>query len=487
MSTSSFQEIAKNKFVYICLAIFILVRLFFVFGFKADISDIDLYARYGFEQKYADSLNMNLYEFHERNADEHIKKNPGSVDESSRIIEYPPLAVTWITLPNIFLKLDKNAPVQDAYNTYVSEYSYMYKIFCFVADLACFLFLVFVCGRVYGARQAIVRALVLIIFGIILIHVFYDRLDIILGELIAVSLALLILDRNYLFSFFILSIGINFKLIPLLLIPLWLLGSLPSEYFSDLFDRQKIAGKAIALLQRICMLLLMIAAIAVPYYLVYGDKAYAFLAYHTERGVQIESLYSSLMLFINCFINLNVHVFYSFKADNISTTISDFFLQISTPLVIVSFLLLTAYTFFTFKRNALTLKDERKWNRGQNMAGAHRDIFILLAALFVSVSILFSKVFSPQYLLWIVPLVMLFPFTKENNIVSSLSFASLFAASVVTTAIFPYLYYSDVAIKTGPTPLGTFLLIAKNLLFAFFILVLFIQIRRRKRAKERLK
>lgn len=487
MSNSTVREIVKNKFIYICLALFILVRLFFIFGFKAAISDIDLYARYGFEQACADSLHMSLYDFHEKNADENIKKNPGSMDESSRIIEYPPLAVTWITLPNVFLKLNENAPIQDAFETYVSEYYYMYKIFCFVADLACFLILIFVCGRLYGARQTIVRALVLIIFGMTLLHVLYDRLDIILGELIVVSLALLILNRNYLFSFFILSIGINFKLIPLFLVPLWLLGALPSEYFSDLFNRQKIARKAVALLQRICVMLLLIALVAVPYYLVYGGKAYKFLAYHIDRGVQIESLYSSLMLFINCFIDLNVEISYTFKADNISTTVSDFFLQVSTPLVIISFLLMIAYTFFTFERNAMKLKDERKLNRGQNIASANRDIFILLSALFLSVSILFSKVFSPQYLLWIIPLAMIFPFKKENKIVSSLSFASLFAVNIAATAIFPYLYYSDVVIKTGSTPLGTFMLITKNLLFVFFILVLFIQMRTFKRVKERLK
>ncbi len=487
MSNSTFREILRNKFIYACLALFVLVRLFFVFGFKADISDIGLYAQYGFEQASADSLGMSLYDFHQKNADENIRENPGLIDESSRIIEYPPLAVTWITLPNIFIKPDQYASLQAAFDAYAAEYYYIYKLLCFAVDLAFILILVFVCGRVYGAKQTVIRMLAIIILGFTLIHVFYDRLDIILGELIAVSLALLILNKNYLFSFFILSIGINFKLIPLLLVPLWLLGSLPSEYFSDLFDRRKIAVKIIALIKRFCVMLLAIAAIALPYYLAYGGKAYDFLAYHMERGVQIESLYSSLMLFIDCFVDLDVRIFYAFKADNISTTISGFFLQASTPLAAISFLLLLAYAFFTFERNAMKLKDERKTNRGLNLASANRDIFILLTALFLSVSILFSKVFSPQYLLWIVPLAMLFPFRKENKILSSLSFASLFAVSVATTAIFPYLFYSDVVIKTGPTPLGTFMLIMKNLLFVFFILVLFIQVRACRREKERMK
>ena len=79
--------------------------------------------------------------------------------------------------------------------------------------------------------------------------------------------------------------------------------------------------------------------------------------------------------------------------------------------------------------------------------------------------ILFTKVGSPQYLLWIAPLVPLLPLGGSDRKLAVL----LVAGMVVTTLIFPCQYaqvrgelVDDEPTWAGPTPFGYALLIAKS-------------------------
>jgi hypothetical protein len=68
----------------------------------------------------------------------------------------------------------------------------------------------------------------------------------------------------------------------------------------------------------------------------------------------------------------------------------------------------------------------------------------------------FSKIFSPQYLLILVPFVALAPYSGKVHIVFSIVFA---AVCLLSTIIFPYYYLTDI-IK-GPSWVGLVLIVSR--------------------------
>jgi hypothetical protein len=92
--------------------------------------------------------------------------------------------------------------------------------------------------------------------------------------------------------------------------------------------------------------------------------------------------------------------------------------------------------------------------------------------LFLMLFIATNKVFSPQYLLWLAPLVCLIPFRGRRR---SLFVWTFLLVCVLTTILFPFLFLADLvgpgAAETvpltinDPTPRLATLLVIRNLLF----------------------
>jgi hypothetical protein len=91
-----------------------------------------------------------------------------------------------------------------------------------------------------------------------------------------------------------------------------------------------------------------------------------------------------------------------------------------------------------------------------------------------------SKVFSPQYLLWLLPLAPLLPSRMARGL--------FILTAAVTTLVFPYFYENVAAWLTnpvtremyarGPTTFGKLLLVSRNVLFLLFAIVVFRDARR---------
>ena len=102
------------------------------------------------------------------------------------------------------------------------------------------------------------------------------------------------------------------------------------------------------------------------------------------------------------------------------------------------------------------------------------------------IAVVFNKVFSPQYLLWLLPLVALVPYRR---LARRLFLYAFLLACALTTVLFPYLYYSDLVgldfapphrWVRGPSTLGVVLLCGRNLLMLGLVVAMMIAAARRR-------
>src|SRR5262249_3448147 len=123
-------------------------------------------------------------------------------------------------------------------------------------------------------------------------HLLCDRLDLLLALLVVLSLVLLLSRLHYAWSFAVLALAVNFKLVPLVLAPVWVIGSLPADREGTLFRPRVL----LALATRVALLSGMVIAGFLPFYLLEGDRCLGFLTYHRARGLEIGSIWGSLLL-----------------------------------------------------------------------------------------------------------------------------------------------------------------------------------------------
>src|SRR5205823_670553 len=83
------------------------------------------------------------------------------------------------------------------------------------------------------------------------------------------------------------------------------------------------------------------------------------------------------------------------------------------------------------------------WLRFLRSSASDRDL-ILAGAASVAVAIAFAKVFSPQYLLWLAPLVVVIPGRRRAAL------AGLFAACALTAWVFPTHWLGLLSLHWGP-------------------------------------
>lgn len=181
-----------------------------------------------------------------------------------------------------------------------------------------------------------------------------------------------------------------------------------------------------------------VALFFVPAMLLAGGQFGESFAYHAQRGLQVESVGASVLMQLG-WIQEIVFEFGAFEARGRGT---DFASSISLPIT-AALLGLTALVMY------------RQYRAGRLDAG----LFPRYAAALVLAFMLGSKVLSPQYMIWLLPLI---PLAAPG--LAGLGVSTLFlAACWLTTQIFP-VHYSDLLSLRSP---GPELLLARNTLLAF--------------------
>lgn len=409
----SFSKLA----LIIIVGFFLLSRFFVAEIYEAMGSDTYLYADRALMFRTAIQEHKTVYEL------------------SPITIEHPPLAVLWMAAPMILVHAPGTSEtlVNPARVSWLSMFKFWYYLF----DVFIFLILLYLFLKPTKFLKVQSSGLILyLIMGLLLLNFIYDRMDLWQGGLIFLAFILLLSRRSWRWSFFILALAINFKLIPILLVPLFILGSLPvlsGQYFSlKNFFHQKFVWP---LIKRALFLLMIGVLIFLPFYLWGGLPTFDFFYYHLDRGLQLESFFSSLIL-VAAWFGLPAHVTHSFGSFNLASNVSDWLARFSGVAVVI-FIIFIIYFFWRLLRKYFLSHTQTKASSpATNLAQLQPKIFLNLLIATLIGSMIFAKVLSPQYLLWVLPFFALLDFNFKKNAWAAILFV---LACSLTNLIYPYL------------------------------------------------
>jgi hypothetical protein len=439
-------------------------------------TDVNLYAQYAAECQAAERQEVSFYDLHRQRVDERIRHNTpaqAAALAEYRSVEYPPVAVTLMTVPAWLI----DAPFEEEQGTgqqprYARAYTWMMAGF----DCAVLALVVFLVCRLFPLEtpfEQFERCLAYCLCTWPLYGVLYSRLDLGVALLVTAALALLVLRVHWSLSFAILAIAIHFKLMPVVLAPLWIVASLPAGALHGSW-REMIHGVVL----RTGVLAVFGLAILMPYAVMDGPAVLEFLGYHRERGIEIESTWASLLLPFKYF-GQSWEVYHSHGSVNVRSPLSPLMASLAMP--VLAGLLAVATGMF--------VGVVKKKGTGHVVRSIHTDnltiaqrwprLVAAFAMLLLLISIVANKVFSPQYLLWLLPLVPLVDFGARGR---RLFFAGMFAVCFLTMRIFPDCFVGEIVwvasstgglqVFDGPTRYGAFLLLMRNALCVVLTAVL---------------
>ena len=272
--------------------------------------------------------------------------------------------------------------------------------------------------RLGGSRAWILPAATFALAALLLYPVAVTRYDAVVALTLGLAVFFATLGGRYLpLAYASLGLGTAAKLVPLLaVLPLAL-------------TRRGVA--------RGCgVFLAVVALFFVPFALLGGRGLLQSFAYQAERGLQVESLAASVLMFLHSAESIVFeHGAFEVRGEGAGLATS------LTPLLT---LLLLAVTGFAM------------WWEFRRCGGLGVGAFPRHAAALILAFMLGSRVLSPQYLIWLLPLVPV----SAGGLVGTIICVLFLATCFTTTLVFP-IHYADLLSFRYP---GPELLVARNLL-----------------------
>lgn len=287
-------------------------------------------------------------------------------------------------------------------------------------------------GRVRTATVIGVIALTPLILGTLV----QTRYDLVLSALLG-WMAVAALHDRFGWAWTLLTLAIAVKLVPVLLIPvlvLWHLQRRPGR--GALIG---VAGSAVG-----------VALTFAPFFAIAPTATWRLFAYHLDRPAEVESLGASIAQLVG----LDYLRVQSYGSDNVTGAVADAFAALSTLLLAVAVAAVALWTW-------------RALRRGPDDAGA-----VLVAALAATLvaSVLLGKVISPQYMVWLLPFVLV-----GAGRWGRVAIAATVVAMALTQLVFPPLFSS--LTERGAT-LPVWLLFARNVLVVVVLIAVWPRCRR---------
>ena len=279
------------------------------------------------------------------------------------VMEYPPFALVFFAIPRLF------ADTPWGYNVaYVAEVLVFMVIgLLLVSRLA---------ERMgHDPKKAMLAYAILML---LMLEFVVDRYDIFPAVLTLASFYVFA-SKRYGLACLLLSVGAMTKLYPAVLFPLYFLYLAHGRQWRD-------AVMSCVVFFGTCVLVVAVAWIINP------ELITNFLSYHTDRPLQIESVPASIVYLLSMFGLTDVWIQpfadpNSFGSDNLMGPLPDAVAPLMVPLMVI--LILAVYAYYSVMRSR----------------GAGDDDLRLMGLAAVAVLMLFmvaNKVFSSQYLIWII-------------------------------------------------------------------------------------
>lgn len=157
---------------------------------------------------------------------------------------------------------------------------------------------------------------------------------------------------------------------------------------------RRVAARSLLAAAGVCL------AVSLPFIVADPSTAFAYLTYHSDRGIQVESVAAGFYMLADKLFPGDLHVEFSYGSDNLVGPGPDGiapYMNLVLGAVLVLFVLAIAVK---ASRSRLDRQD------GSDLFGA---VCVAMVMLFIA----FSKVYSAQYVIWIL---MLLPFTQAASI-----------------------------------------------------------------------
>jgi hypothetical protein len=362
------------------LVLFLVTRIILLSVDAPDSTLLGVNVQYAFEVQRAALLGLPFYRLHAINrADE----DPQS-SQVERQVEYPPLAIFWMTVPTWFIDpVPKAGLVPDSLQAAAKQAN---RIAMFLVDLCGF-------GLLWWMGAAAAPLAIYAVAGLLLFPLLYDRMDLLLGVLLLAAIAAIARKLPDWVPLVVLAVAINFKLTPLVLIPVFVLGTMPAGTLGS--------WKAIA--RRAALVAVFTAGIFLPFFIRDGMPTLGFLQYHAARGLQLEAMWSTIPDTLAALFRVPAQVVFQYGAFEVQSGITGAWLVLSSVAMAAVIPLLC----FIF------------WKLVHTEGAARLPLISNCSATFLLAAILCSKVFSPQYLLWVAPLIALWEGRKQWLVWSS--------------------------------------------------------------------
>jgi uncharacterized membrane protein len=323
----------------------------------------------------------------------------GSLPYRDFIFEYPPFSLLFFILPRL---------VTSSYGIYSVLYQAEVAIFDLVG-----VFVVFDIARRLGTapwKSLTVYTAAILAMGPITALQF----DIIPAIMVLLALYFFLLGKHKT-SWALIALGTMTKIYPVVVAPVLLI------YYFRSREYEKIRSGIITF-GSVCLMIML------PFLVLSPSSLLNLYSYHAQRGIQLESIYSSFLLVANKLGFISAQPYFSFGSWNVVGSIENIIAGLSTYLLII--LLLLAYWFI--------YRQTEKGKRDVSQLGA----FFLLAIIIVMIT---SKILSPQYVIWLIPFLPLLVVRWRFAI-----WAVFVAIGGLTYYIFPGHYYRLVDFQPAP-------------------------------------
>jgi hypothetical protein len=355
-------------------------------------------------------------------------------------VAYPPGALLLFVLPRVFTE----API---------VYGYVFAGVMLLADVGILLIL----GRIWAlvpsgeakddrARryQSTLLWLTYILFTAVFGRLLYQGYDLIMALLLAASIYLGLRKKTVLTDVLV-AVAIWLNLAALIWIPLlWWYGFVSrdepsssrgplgiSEFIRALWPRAAVLGGSLGLL-------------FLPFLMLCGRSLGYMVSYHLERGTQLESTVASILMVGAKVFGFELATEFTHRAVHLSGSLSSRGAIVCAMLSIIVFVIITAYL-------------ARKVS-GPGQASA-RGVWLIRGLLATILALLAtSKVFLPQYLLWVCPLAAVL--AHDHQVRISRIGRQLFGVNLLSVVVFFFFYPNLIEMQFLPAVL----LLIRNLL-----------------------